>query len=159
MQQVAKPGEDQRPSLNILLVVILIIGVLSAIALPSFLSQAAKARQSEAKSFVGSYNRAQQAYRVENTSFASTDDQLQLGLPTETENYVYTIAGDDTDATINAAAKDGEALRSYAGGVVLRASGQTQSVTCQTLTVSATPPTLALLPTAEPACATGEPMK
>ncbi|HBC41077.1 MAG TPA: prepilin-type cleavage/methylation domain-containing protein, partial [Pseudanabaena sp.] len=45
-----------------LLVVIIIIGILAAIALPSFLSHAAKARQSEAKTYVGSFNRTQQAY-------------------------------------------------------------------------------------------------
>ena len=53
-----------------LLVVIIIIGILSAIALPSFLNQANKARQAEAETYVGSMNRAQQAeYLEENTKW------------------------------------------------------------------------------------------
>ena len=46
------------------LVVAIIIGILSAIALPSFLNQANKARQSEGKMLVSSHNRAQSAYRL-----------------------------------------------------------------------------------------------
>ena len=78
-----------------LLVVIIIIGILSAIALPSFLNQANKAKQSEAKTYVGSANRAQQAYYLENGDFVEvTDDfgQLGLGIETETANYLYTLA-------------------------------------------------------------------
>jgi type IV pilus assembly protein PilA len=52
-----------------LLVVIIIVGVLAAIALPSFLNQIGKARGSEAKSTLGTINRSQQAYRLENGAF------------------------------------------------------------------------------------------
>jgi type IV pilus assembly protein PilA len=48
-----------------LLVVIIIIGILAAIALPSFLNQANKAKQSEAKTYLGSINRAQQGFYLE----------------------------------------------------------------------------------------------
>ena len=51
-----------------LLVVIIIIGILAAIALPSFLNQAAKAKQSEAKNYVGSVTRAQQSSSIISTS-------------------------------------------------------------------------------------------
>ncbi len=54
-----------------LLVVVIIIGVLSAVALPQFLSQAARARQSEAETNLGSLNRAQQIYRLENPTFGT----------------------------------------------------------------------------------------
>jgi type II secretory pathway pseudopilin PulG len=56
-----------------LLVVIIIIGILAAIALPSFLNQANKAKQSEAKTYVGSMNRGQQAYFLENDTFVGDD--------------------------------------------------------------------------------------
>ncbi len=72
-----------------LLVVIIIIGILAAIALPAFLNQANRAKQSEATTYVGSINRAQQAYRLENTLFSDTIDNLSLGVPTSTDNYVY----------------------------------------------------------------------
>ena len=42
-----------------LLVVIIIIGILAAIALPNFLNQSAKAKQSEAKQYIGAINRTQ----------------------------------------------------------------------------------------------------
>ena len=72
-----------------LLVVIIIIGILSAIALPAFLNQANRARQSEAATYVGSVNRGQQAYRLENTTFGNRVDLLGLGIQTETEYYRY----------------------------------------------------------------------
>ncbi len=86
-----KKKENEGFTLIELLVVIIIIGILSAIALPSFLNQAAKAKQSEAKTYVGSVNRAQQSYRIENTSFAGDINSLQIGIPTSTDFYDYTI--------------------------------------------------------------------
>lgn len=74
-----------------LLVVIIIIGILAAIALPSFLNQANKARQSEATSYVGSINRGQQAYFLEQNEFASTIGKLELGVAPDTEFYSYDI--------------------------------------------------------------------
>ena len=77
-----------------LLVVIIIIGILAAIALPSFLNQANKAKQSEAKTYVGSMNRSQQAYYMEkaNTFAAQANfGDLGLGVATQTTNYKYSI--------------------------------------------------------------------
>ncbi len=54
-----------------LLVVVVIIGILAAIALPSFLNQANKARESEARNFVTSAIKAQQAAYAEYTNFAT----------------------------------------------------------------------------------------
>ena len=48
-----------------LLVVIIIIGILAALALPTFLNQVNKARQSEDKAFLSSIVRVQQAYITE----------------------------------------------------------------------------------------------
>ncbi len=93
-----------------LLVVIIIIGILSAIALPSFLNQANKARASEAKTYIGSMNRAQQAYYLENGNFAyngaptiTTDEvafsSLGLGIAESTDNYIYKIKSAASSAT------------------------------------------------------------
>ena len=99
----AKKGNKGGFTLIELLVVIIIIGILSAIALPSFLNQANKARASEAKTYVGSMNRGQQAYFLENGNFAFAGapnlataadafSALGLGITPNTENYSYTIA-------------------------------------------------------------------
>ena len=74
-----------------LLVVIIIIGILAAIALPSFLNQAAKARQSEAKTYTGSMNRSQQAYYLEKQQFAPNLSALAVGIAFTTENYGYGV--------------------------------------------------------------------
>ena len=104
-----------------LLVVIIIIGILAAIALPNFLNQSAKAKQSEAKQYIGAINRTQTALRVENPSFATTFDQLGLGALTgstsifTTTNYSYTISGITDTATVIAQSKE-SLLKSYTGG-------------------------------------------
>jgi type IV pilus assembly protein PilA len=67
---VSKKKGNEGFTLIELLVVIIIVGVLAAIALPSFLNQIGKARGSEAKSSLGTINRSQQAYRLENNTFA-----------------------------------------------------------------------------------------
>jgi type IV pilus assembly protein PilA len=98
------------------LVVIIIIGILAAIALPSFLNQANKARQSEAKTYTGSVNRAQQAYYLENREFAENLPDLGIGIAEETDNYTYTVVVAGTEAEIQAAAFDGATdLYTYTG--------------------------------------------
>ncbi|MBD2295330.1 type IV pilin-like G/H family protein [Anabaena sphaerica FACHB-251] len=97
---LGKKKDNQGFTLIELLVVIIIIGILSAIALPSFLNQAKKAKQSEAKTYVGSLNRGDQAYYAENDTFAGADtnvntsvtaamNALGIGIATQTQNYNY----------------------------------------------------------------------
>jgi len=50
-----------------LLVVVIIVGILSSVALPAFLNQAAKAKIASAKSLVGSGSKECQSYMVDNT--------------------------------------------------------------------------------------------
>lgn len=74
-----------------LLVVIIIIGILAAIALPSYLNQVNKGKQAEAKQYMGAMNRSQEAYYLEQGSFATDIDQLGLGIKKQTENYDYSV--------------------------------------------------------------------
>jgi len=103
-----------------LLIVIIIIGILAAIALPSFLSQTAKARQSEAKSYIGIINRSQQAYYIEKQTFSPNMSLLSAGISPVTRNYTYSTSGNSQSATSTAATNSSSAIyKSYAGAVSL----------------------------------------
>lgn len=111
-----KKGEEGFTLIE-LLVVIIIIGILSAIALPSFLNQANKARQSEAQTYVGSINRGQQAYFLEKSTFGFLSN-LELGI-SNTKNYTYDSNPSGSGATAQAVttADPIETLKGYAGRV------------------------------------------
>lgn len=117
-----------------LLVVIIIIGILAAIALPSFLNQANKARQSEAQTYIGAMNRAQQAHYLEKRQFAddASFGDLELGIG-DTENYEYGILGGGAGATeaTNTATPQGAGgdLKGYAGTVWLGTGGDGNATT------------------------------
>ena len=119
LQHLADKRKDEGFTLIELLVVIIIIGILAAIALPSFLNQANRARESEAKTYIGTMNRGQQAYYLEETEFGSALSLLGLGLDTETENFTYNIQLDSKKAGTNQAQPvDGadSPVRAYLGG-------------------------------------------
>ncbi len=129
-----KKNENEGFTLIELLVVIIIIGILSAIALPSFLNQANKAKQSEAKTYTGSMNRAQQAYYLENSTFTTSIGTLGLGIATQTVNYKYAAISADASTVnnqgivLNASAP----LKSYVGAVEVT----TQQATSEATTVA-----------------------
>jgi type IV pilus assembly protein PilA len=83
-----------------LLVVIVTVGILSAIALPSYLNQAAKTRASEAKSILGTINRSQQAYRLERNTFANNLSDLDAKISGNFYSYAINAAGINTASAI-----------------------------------------------------------
>ena len=148
LQHLAGKKKDQGFTLIELLVVIIIIGILSAIALPSFLNQANKAKQSEAKQYVGSLNRAHQAYYLEKANFTDSLALMANPIPASTTNYLYTIAAPSTGSTASVAsfgtAQSGtSSLKSYGGGVFVKSvtaasDSSTSAVLCESTSATTT---------------------
>ena len=120
---------------------IFLLGLLTAIVLPSFLLQANKAKQSEAKHYIASMNKGQQDYYAEMAEFSNNISDLGLGIKSETENYSYNISKVNYSRyVISTATAKNEQLKSYSGIVYLD-DNTTTSMICETDEPSLTAPT------------------
>ena len=90
-----------------LMIVVAIIGILAAIAIPNFMSYQCKAKQSEAKSNLGTIATCQEAYLAEFDAYGST--MSKIGFTTKgSPRYTYTAvpAGAGSTATYTATATE-----------------------------------------------------
>ncbi|AFZ25735.1 hypothetical protein Cylst_3599 [Cylindrospermum stagnale PCC 7417] len=108
------------------LFMIMIMGILGAIALPSLISSKTKLTSAEGKIYIGAMNRGQQANFLEYRNFASSIKDLQLGIKTQTPNYNYSIRVTDKAAYNYAIARreyvseglfDRRPVKTYVGAV------------------------------------------
>jgi type IV pilus assembly protein PilA len=135
IQALNKKNGNKGFTLIELLVVVIIIGVLAAIALPNLLGQVAKGRQAEARNNLGTVNRAQQAYRLENATFTEASR-----LPVSTTSTYY---GTITGGTISAVGANHQALPNttytndileYESAVGQQSNGTYTAVLCEQTT-------------------------
>jgi type IV pilus assembly protein PilA len=113
-----------------LLVVIIIIGILAAVGLPTLLGQINRAQAAGAQVHVGSFNRAQQTYMLENDSFASELSDLGVELPLTTRYHTYTVQEVAPNWSMVAATPNNDAVRGYLGVVYVN-TNDVKTVICE----------------------------
>jgi type IV pilus assembly protein PilA len=106
-----------------LMIVVAIIGILAAIAIPNFLRYQAKSRQSEAKTNLGAIFVAETAYLSENSRYGSFSE-IGYALAGTSNRYSY--------RSPNAGASGGTAGSSGTAGVDLIACGTPATCTAAT---------------------------
>ena len=80
-----------------LMIVVAIIGILAAIAIPNFLTYQCKSRQSEAKANLGSIRVGEESYFAEHDTYSAV--KSAIGFATKgTARYTYSLASPSSTA-------------------------------------------------------------
>lgn len=121
-----------------LMIVVAIVGILAAIAIPNFLTYQARARQSEARVNLGAIFTSQTSFISDSPANIYAVDFVELGWrPTGNTRYTYAINGGGTPIVTpwTPAAGDNELTNSVGAAVVAAATG-----TCTLAANAAGPP-------------------
>ncbi len=112
-----------------LMIVVAIIGILAAMAIPNFLKYQAKARQAEAKTNLGGIFVAQTSYFGEQAMYGSFS-QVGFALLGATNRYTYRSGGSHTGTTAgggNGNAAGTDTINAGVGGVVAEGTPNSES--------------------------------
>jgi len=131
--------------------IIIIWGILGAIALPSLLSQKGCGCKCPAvKHHIGAMNRAQQAHALEKQQFATSIADLEIDVPTQTNSYNYSLRSTPLYAIQSATPRQREdkklVFKGYIGMVVFVGRNpetkelQTEALFCEMKKPTITPP-------------------
>jgi len=121
-------------------------------------SHAAKAKEAEAKQYVGSAIRGQQAFYIEKNEFSWQLSGLGLGVKDETTNYRYQITVADKEKSVILATPKVADLKSYVGGVFVTKMGSettTDGILCKSDHPTQAPVDPPTLNGTQPQCASG----
>jgi type IV pilus assembly protein PilA len=127
-----------------LIVVVVIVGILTAIAAPSIINQSSAAKATAAKQRVNTVNKTQQTYYAQNGTFANTFDLLATGVlkggtTAVTEEFIYTLADvSNSRAAIGAQPFD-TAIYAYTGGILRFTNSSQQIVVASSICQSTMP--------------------
>jgi prepilin-type N-terminal cleavage/methylation domain-containing protein len=86
-----------------LIIVIVIIGILASIGIPRFTGAIRMAKESEAKAILGAIRSSQLRYELENGSYTTDINNLDIDLPSNPTEY-YTYSAIDSSPNIGQAA-------------------------------------------------------
>jgi len=83
------------------MIVVIIIGILSSVALPQYITTLEKGKSAEAISNIGSLRTSLDRYWYQNAAGTNDPDQLDIDNPNSVTNrlYQYTITGDTCTST------------------------------------------------------------
>jgi type IV pilus assembly protein PilE len=82
-----------------LMIVVGVIAILAAIAIPNFLEQSKKGRRAEAMSAVGELQLRQERWRAENPAYAT---QTQLGTMPDVDSYTIAVTAPTNPTAVSA---------------------------------------------------------
>jgi type II secretory pathway pseudopilin PulG len=143
-----------------------ILGILGIggglIFLTSSVSCGNKGKQAEAKQNIGAMNRAQQAYFLDNNTFANSVVDTGVGIKTQTVNYNYSVRATKTAAFQYGIARH-KTQKSYVGGVFAvpainvdptanKTETTTVGIVCEAINPGSTTPTTPTLVKGVPTC-------
>ncbi len=101
-----------------LLVALAIVGILAAVAIPSFTEQVAKSRRSEAMRGLGDLQLRQERWRSNHTSYGT---YANLGSPT-VDNYTLTVTNVTATGYVLTATRSGSQSSDRCGNFVMTVS-------------------------------------